>query len=83
MVRLAHATGDDLYLETTRQNLACFRQFIARDDGDFNAMRGMATERFHQTDYFEPKGTLWPLSHAWCVGLLLYACEEALELGAA
>jgi hypothetical protein len=80
MVRLAHATGDDFYLETTRQNLACFRQFIARVDGDFNAMRGMVPERFHQTDYVEPKGTVGPLSHAWCVGLLLYACEAALEI---
>jgi hypothetical protein len=82
MVRLAHATGDDFYLETTRQNLACFRQFIARVDGDFNAMQGMVPERFHQTDYVEAKGMIGPLSHAWCVGLLLYACEAAREIPA-
>lgn len=81
MVRLAHATGDDWYLQTTRENLACFRQFVARHDGDFGAQRGMTTERYYQTDVFEEKGGLLPLSHAWTGGVLLYACEAALELG--
>jgi len=81
MVRLARATGDDHYLQTTRENLACFRQFIAREDGDFDAYRGMASERYYQTDCFEAKGMLLTLSHAWSVGVLLYACEAALELG--
>jgi hypothetical protein len=81
MVRLARATGDDHYLERTRENLDCFRQFIAREDGDFDAYRGMATERYFQTDCFAAKGMLLTLSHAWSVGVLLYACEAALELG--
>jgi hypothetical protein len=81
LVRLARATGDDRYVETARENLACFRQFIARADGDFGARRGMATERYYQTDCFGPKGDLLALSHAWSVGVLLYGCESALELG--
>jgi hypothetical protein len=81
MVRLARATGDDHYLQTTRENLACFRQFVAREDGDFDAWRGMTTERYYQTDCFAAKGMLLTLSHAWTGGVLLYACEEALELG--
>ena len=81
MVRLARATGDDNYLERTRENLACFRQFIAREDGDFGAYRGMASERYYQTDCFQAKGMLLTLSHAWSVGVLLYGCEAALELG--
>ena len=81
MVRLARATGDEHYLATTRENLACFRQFIARHDGDFGAQRGMTSERYYQTDVFEAKGGLLPLSHAWTGGVLLYACEAALELG--
>jgi hypothetical protein len=81
MVRLARATGDDHYLQTTLQNLACFRQFVAREDGDFNAQLGMTTERYYQTDCFAAKGMLGTLSHAWTGGVLLYACEEALELG--
>jgi hypothetical protein len=80
MVRLARATGDAYYLERTRENLACFRQFIAREDGDFDAYRGMASERYYQTDCFAAKGMLLTLSHAWSVGVLLYACEAALEL---
>ena len=81
MVRLARATGDDSLLETTRENLACFRQFVAREDGDFGARRGMAPERLYQTDVFGPKGAVGTLSHAWSVGVLLYGCERALELG--
>ncbi len=78
LVRLARATGDDHYLEAARENLACFRQFIAREDGDFGAYRGMASERYYQTDCFQAKGMLLTLSHAWSVGVLLLACEEAL-----
>jgi hypothetical protein len=81
LVWLAGATGDEHYVETARQNLECFRQFIAREDGDFNAHRGMAAERYYQTDCFEAKGMLGTLSHAWSIGVLLYGCEVALELG--
>jgi hypothetical protein len=44
-------------------------------------MKGMTSERYYQTDVFEPKGGLLPLSHAWTGGVLLYGCEAALELG--
>ena len=81
MVRLAVATGDDWYRQTTRENLACFRQFVARHDGDFGAKKGMTTERYYQTDVFDDKGGLLPLAHAWTTGVLLYGCEAALELG--
>jgi hypothetical protein len=80
LVRLAEATGEGHYRQTARTNLACFRQFIAREDGDFNAYRGMAAERYYQTDCFGPKGMLHPLSHAWSIGVLLLGCEDALEL---
>jgi hypothetical protein len=80
MVELARAAGDSHYLDRTRENLACFRQFIARADGDFNARRGMAGERYYQTASFQPKGMLGTLSHAWSVGMLLYGCEEALRV---
>jgi hypothetical protein len=80
MVELAAATGDAHYLERTRENLACFRQFIARADGDFNAYKGMASERYYQTACFQAKGMLLTLSHAWSVGVLLLGCEAALAL---
>ncbi len=66
------------YATSALQQLECFRQLIARYDGDFGARRGMAAERYLQTDCFGPKGTLDPLSHAWSIGVLLSACEELL-----
>jgi uncharacterized protein YyaL (SSP411 family) len=78
LAELSAACGDLHYLERAREALACFRQFIARFDGDFNAYRGMASERYYQTDCFQPKGMLLTLSHAWSVGVLLLACEQAL-----
>jgi len=66
------------YRTSALQNLECFRQFVARRDGDFGARRGMTAERYLQTDCFGAKGTLDPLSHAWSTGVLLYACEEML-----
>src|SRR3954468_19497597 len=83
LVELGRATGDDYYVRSARENLACFRQFIARADGDFDAYRGMASERYYQTDCFQAKGMLLTLSHAWSVGVLLLGCEDALELGLA
>jgi len=78
MLRLWKYTGDAYYLERTRDHLACFLQFIAREDGDFNAYKGMVTERFYNTNCFQPKGMMLTLSHSWCVGLVLYAAQEAL-----
>lgn len=81
MAELSDALGDGYYRERARENLACFRQFVAREDGDFNAYRGMVSERFYQTTCFQAKGMLLTLSHAWCVGVLLLACEEAISSG--
>jgi hypothetical protein len=67
------------YRASALQNLDCFRQFIAREDGDFGARRGMAVERYFQTDCFGTKGEIDPLSHAWSIGVLLHACEEVLQ----
>lgn len=78
LTRLGEHTGDDYYTRSAQENLACFRQFVAREDGDFNAYRGMVSERFYQTACYQPKGMLLTLSHAWCVGVLLLACEDAL-----
>uniref|UniRef100_A0AAU2W116 Uncharacterized protein n=1 Tax=Streptomyces sp. NBC_00008 TaxID=2903610 RepID=A0AAU2W116_9ACTN len=78
--RLASHLDDPYYLRSARENLDCFRQFVARADGDFNAYRGMVSERFYQTECFQAKGMLLTLSHAWSAGVLLYACEHAREL---
>ncbi|MFC4855259.1 hypothetical protein [Actinophytocola glycyrrhizae] len=78
LTRLGEHTGDEYYTRSAAETLACFRQFVAREDGDFNAYRGMVTERYFQTACYQPKGMLLTLSHAWCVGVLLLACEESL-----
>lgn len=80
MMRLAAHTGDSYYMDRTRDNLACFMQFIAREDGDFNARRGMVTGRYNNTRGPGPKGAILPVSHAWSAGLVLYACQAGLAL---
>ena len=82
MLALADETGDPHYRERALETLACFRQFVARFDGDFNAYRGMVTERYYQTECFQPKGMLLTLSHAWSAGVLLLGCEDAISSGA-
>lgn len=82
LLELADAAGDPHYRERALETLACFRQFVARFDGDFNAYRGMVTERYYQTSCFQPKGMLLTLSHAWSAGVLLLGCEDAIAVGA-
>jgi hypothetical protein len=79
-LRLATLLGDGYLRRRALDHAACFRQFIARHDGDFNARRGMTTERFHHTDSLAPKGSLLPLSHAWCLGLIVYANDTLTDL---
>ncbi len=78
LLELADASGDRHYRDRAEETLACFRQFVARFDGDFNAYRGMVTERYYQTECFQPKGMLLTLSHAWSAGVLLLGCEDAI-----
>ncbi|CAL8972650.1 hypothetical protein CELL_01348 [Cellulomonas sp. T2.31MG-18] len=78
LAELSRALGDPLYVERARETLACFRQLVPRFDGEVNAYRGMVTERYYQTACFQPKGMVLTLSHAWSVGVLLLACEQAL-----
>ncbi|HEY8679400.1 MAG TPA: hypothetical protein VIN39_12335 [Candidatus Dormibacteraeota bacterium] len=80
MLRLAEHTGDSYYLDRTRDNLACFLQFIAREDGDFNARMGMVSDRYYNTRGFGPKGAILPISHARSVGLALYASQAGLTV---
>jgi hypothetical protein len=78
LVALSTLTGDDTYATSAAEHLRCFRQFVARRNGDFNARRGMVTERYYQTECFGPPGAILTLSHSWCIGLLLLACEDVL-----
>ncbi|TMD40113.1 MAG: hypothetical protein E6I88_10605 [Chloroflexi bacterium] len=82
LVRLSEHSGDAYYADRAGDNLACALQFIAREDGDFNARKGMITERFYNSRCFGPKGAILPVSHAWSAGLVLYACQAGLFLDA-
>jgi hypothetical protein len=70
LLRLWTYTGDDYFLDRARDNLACFLQ-------DLDTPDGMAPERYFHARRYGPKGEIQPLSHAWCLGLLLHACTHA------
>jgi hypothetical protein len=80
MIRLARHSGDDYYLERTRDNLACFLQFIAREDGDFNARKGMVSGELYNTRGPEPRGAIASVSACRNAGLVLYACQAGLSV---
>ncbi len=78
MIELSEALGDPHYAERADEALACFRQLLPVEDGQVNGYRGMITERYYQTECFQPKGMYLTLSHAWSAGVLLLGCEQAL-----
>jgi hypothetical protein len=80
-MELGRQLGDAYYLERARDHIRCFRQFIARHDGDFGAREGMSPARFYQADNSQPKGHITPLSEAWTAGLILYAHLWKIENG--
>jgi hypothetical protein len=77
-LRLARLLDDPWLARRARDHVLAWRQLIARADGDLNARRGMVTERVYHTECFAPKGALLPLSHAWCLGLILGAALHEL-----
>jgi hypothetical protein len=81
LLDLSDWTGDAWYRDRARETFACFRQLLPLRDGDLNAYRGMITERYYQTECFQPKGMMLTLSHAWSAGVLLLACEDVLARG--
>ncbi len=81
LLRLWSYTKDDYYLERARDHLYCFHQFIAREDGDFNARKGMITEQWYHTDWWQPKGAMLQLAHIWCAGFIAYANHETHDFG--
>lgn len=73
LMRLGKYLEDDYYINRAIDHLEFAHQFIAREDSDFGARKGMVPEQFYHTDWWQPKGHLLALSHAWCAGLILYA----------
>lgn len=81
LLRLWQYTGDTYYLSRAADHLACSHQFIARDEADFGARKGMITEQWYHTDWTHPKGGMLQLAHCWCAGLILYANVFTREFG--
>jgi len=81
MLRLWQYTGDTYFLSRAADHLACFHQFIARADGDFNARKGMVSEQWFHTDWTHTKGSMLQLAHSWCAGLILYADMYTRQFG--
>ena len=81
MRELSAALGDPFYAERADEALACFRQLLPVEDGQVNGYRGMITERYYQTECFQPKGMYLTLSHAWSAGVLLLGCEQVIGGG--
>jgi len=73
LIRLWELTGDTYFLKQTRNNLHACSQTMCWEDGVYNGRRGMSTERFVQSDFDMPKGTMMQLGHSWTTGLVLYA----------
>lgn len=81
LLRLWRLTGDDYYFARARDHVYCFRQFVARQDGDFNARRGMVPEQWFHTDWTHPKGMVLPLSHSWCAGWIVWVEDWLSDWG--
>ncbi len=79
VLKLYKYTGDDYYLDRAIDNICFSLQFIARFDGDFNAFKGMMPEQFYYVDWLRPEGTILTLSHAWCLGMVIYGYLSCLE----
>jgi hypothetical protein len=79
MVLLARETHDAYYLERTREHLLSALQLVVQADGELGGRKGMITERAYHTSSFGPKGQVLPISHAWSLGLTLYACQSAIQ----
>ena len=81
LLELWEQTHDPHYLLRARDLLLCFWQTIARFDGEFGAGQGMMTERWYQTDWIAPQGGMLPLSHVWCLGMVLHGWWTIREYG--
>jgi hypothetical protein len=74
LVELWEETGDAYIIRQVRNNLLGCHQMLAPEDGAFGAMRGMMSERWYQTPCKDStKGSTLQVSHAWAIGLVLYA----------
>ncbi len=73
LIKLWMVTGDRYYLDRARDHVRYSLQMIARADGDMGARRGMISEQWYHTDWWQPKGMMLLLAHVWCAGFAILA----------
>jgi hypothetical protein len=80
--RLSAALTDPWYAARAADHLACFLGEIALRDHQFGGpeRRGMLPEQWYTADWAREgrAGELGPVSHSWCLGLLLFAADDWL-----
>jgi glyoxylase-like metal-dependent hydrolase (beta-lactamase superfamily II) len=85
LFQLSRLLEDPWYSARATAHLACFVGEVALRNGQFGGAerRGMIAEQWYTTDWSREgrAGYMAPVSHAWCLGLLLLACEEWADQG--
>jgi hypothetical protein len=90
--RLAELTGETYYARRADDNLAFACQQLVKATGQWNGQRGMMTEQFYTCDWsfwgaWDPgpdhvqKGTVYGMSHVWCINIVLLGLEELERAG--
>jgi glyoxylase-like metal-dependent hydrolase (beta-lactamase superfamily II) len=85
LFQLSRLLEDPWYAAAATAHLACFVDEITLRKGQFGGpeRRGMVAEQWYTVDWSREgrAGEMSPVSHAWCLGLLLLACEEWADQG--
>jgi glyoxylase-like metal-dependent hydrolase (beta-lactamase superfamily II) len=85
LFELSRLLEDPWYGARASAHLACFTGEVALRNGQFGGpeKRGMIAEQWYTVDWSKEgrAGEMAPVSHAWCLGLLLLACEEWADYG--
>jgi glyoxylase-like metal-dependent hydrolase (beta-lactamase superfamily II) len=80
LFELSRALEDPWYADRALDHLACFVGEVATRNGQFGGAerKGMASEQWYTVDWSREgrAGQMAPVSHAWCLGLLILAIEE-------
>lgn len=72
MLKLAALTGDSYFRERAYEARVFATQLVARVDGEHNSRVGQTIGQVFYTDWWQPKGMVLSLGHAWAGALVKY-----------
>ena len=72
MLKLAALTGDSYFRERAYEARVFATQLVSRVDGEHNARIGQTIGQVFHTDWWQPKGMVLSLGHAWAAALVTY-----------